>query len=123
MATGRDLTAEQTEALAKGRIWAGLDAREKGLVDRLGGLGTAVAAARELAELEADASVQLRTFPRPLTLQEEIFGIALNADSAARALTLLSALAEHPDIAAVLGEMAAGSADGAQARARVPQLQ
>ncbi|WP_425062159.1 signal peptide peptidase SppA [Pyruvatibacter mobilis] len=123
VATGRDLTAEQTEALAKGRIWAGLDAREKGLVDRLGGLGTAVAAARELAELEADASVQLRTFPRPRTLQEEIFGIALNADSAARALTLLSALAEHPDIAAVLGEMAAGSADGAQARARVPQLQ
>jgi len=123
VATGRDLSAAETEAIAKGRIWAGLDAKDQGLVDRLGGFGTAIAAARELAEIEADTEVNLVTYPRPRTLQEELFGFALGAESAARSLALIGALAEHPDLAALLRELADSRDARIEARTRVPQMQ
>ena len=40
------MTFEQTEAIARGRVWAGSDAHELGLVDELGGLRAAVDHAR-----------------------------------------------------------------------------
>ncbi|MCZ6830059.1 MAG: signal peptide peptidase SppA [Gammaproteobacteria bacterium] len=52
VAEGRDLAPADVEALAGGRVWSGYDALELGLVDHLGGLDQAVAAAAELAELE-----------------------------------------------------------------------
>lgn len=122
VAGGRELTAAETEEIARGRVWTGFDAKDKGLVDRLGGFGTTVAAARELAEIDADADIQLRTFPEPLTLQEELFGFALNAESAARTLAMMSALADHPEVRALVRELAADGPGGLDARARVPDL-
>ncbi|MBL7046169.1 MAG: signal peptide peptidase SppA, partial [Candidatus Marinimicrobia bacterium] len=49
---GRGMTKEEVDAVAQGRIWSGIDAREKGLVDILGGLDTAIEIAREKANLE-----------------------------------------------------------------------
>ena len=46
VAQGRRLSAEQAEAVAKGRVWSGLAAKERGLVDEVGGLSTAIAIAR-----------------------------------------------------------------------------
>jgi protease-4 len=56
---GRDgrLTREQVDAAGQGRIWSGTRAVELGLADGFGGLGEAVAAARELAGLPADVPV------------------------------------------------------------------
>ena len=122
VAGGRDLTAVETEEIARGRVWTGFDAKDKGLVDRLGGFGTTVAAARELAEIDADADIQLRTFPEPRTLQEELFGFALNAESAARTLAMMSALADHPEVRALVRELAADGDARMQTRARVPEL-
>lgn len=122
VAGGRDLTAVETEEIARGRVWAGVDARDKGLVDRLGGFGTTVAAARELAQIDADADIQLRTFPEPRTLQEELFGFALNVESTARTLAMMSALADHPEVRALVRELAAGSSGRPDARARVPEV-
>ena len=51
VAEGRHLSAEQAEAVAKGRIWSGLAAKKNGLVDEIGGLSTAVAIARTRAHL------------------------------------------------------------------------
>lgn len=42
VARGRGRPVEEIEPLARGRIWSGLDARERGLVDRLGGLDAAL---------------------------------------------------------------------------------
>jgi protease-4 len=47
----------EIEAVARGRVWTGRDARELGLVDELGGLRDAVRIARERAGLPEDAPV------------------------------------------------------------------
>ncbi len=52
--SGRGLSEEQLEALAGGRVWTGLEAKQAGLVDELGALPAAIAKARELAHLPAD---------------------------------------------------------------------
>lgn len=46
---GRNLSAEQVEEVARGRVWSGTRAAEVGLVDELGGMQDAIVAARELA--------------------------------------------------------------------------
>jgi protease-4 len=51
---GRALTEEQLEPIAGGRVWLGQEALEHGLVDRLGGLPTALLRAQELAGLAQD---------------------------------------------------------------------
>lgn len=48
----RGMRPEAVEAVAEGRVWSGSQAIEKGLVDHLGGLGDAVAAAARRAGVE-----------------------------------------------------------------------
>ncbi|MFV0476439.1 MAG: signal peptide peptidase SppA [Parahaliea sp.] len=52
VAEGRGMTVEEVDALAQGRVWSAADAKDKGLLDRLGSLEEAIAAAAELAGLE-----------------------------------------------------------------------
>jgi len=46
------MTPEKVDEIAQGRVWTGRQARERGLVDDLGGLRAAVQAAASLAKLE-----------------------------------------------------------------------
>jgi protease-4 len=57
VAEGRRLSTERVRELAKGRIWSGADALDRGLVDELGDLETGFARARELANLGPDAPI------------------------------------------------------------------
>ena len=60
VAEGRGMERGQIEAVAQGRVWGGSAAREKGLVDKFGGLEQAIARAQELARLtdeEVDVEV------------------------------------------------------------------
>ena len=52
VASGRDSTATQVNEIAQGRVWTGRKAKELGLVDELGNLDDAIAAAATLAELD-----------------------------------------------------------------------
>lgn len=61
-ADGRGMPVEQLEPLARGRVWTGTDALERGLVDRLGGLDEAITLAAERAG-RARADVTARRFP------------------------------------------------------------
>jgi protease-4 len=72
VAEGRGLSDEASLASARGRIWTGKQAKERGLVDTLGGFPAAVSAIREILELEADAEVVLETYPKPKELAERI---------------------------------------------------
>jgi protease IV len=63
VAKGRKMTVEAVDAIARGRVWTGADALERGLVDELGGLRTAVKRAKVLAGLEPDADVRLVSYP------------------------------------------------------------
>jgi len=52
VANNRDMTIEQVDAIAQGRVWSGMKAKELGLVDELGDLNDAIIAAAEMAELD-----------------------------------------------------------------------
>jgi protease-4 len=54
VATARNMTVEQVDAVAQGRVWSGQDAYERGLVDQLGGLSEAIASAASKADLGDD---------------------------------------------------------------------
>ena len=51
-AEGRGMAYDDLEPLARGRVWTGADAQERGLVDELGGLDAALSAAAEAAGRE-----------------------------------------------------------------------
>jgi protease IV len=64
VATGRQMTPEKVEAVAKGRVWSGEDAKARGLVDELGGYAVALRLAKEAAKLPREAPFTLTVFPR-----------------------------------------------------------
>ena len=64
VAEGRGLSAEAVDAAARGRVWTGADAAERGLVDVLGGFAAAVGEAKLLAGLAADDPVAVVAFPK-----------------------------------------------------------
>lgn len=51
VAAARELDVAEVDRIARGRVWSGQAALERGLVDSLGGLDAAAAAAAQLAEL------------------------------------------------------------------------
>ncbi len=55
VAEARGKSAQEVDTIAGGRVWTGRQALERGLVDELGGLEKAIAAARELAGLPPEA--------------------------------------------------------------------
>ena len=69
-AEARGTTPEAIDALAQGRVWTGQQARERGLVDALGGLDTAIAIAKLRAGISEDDDVELVVYPPSRTLYE-----------------------------------------------------
>ncbi|HKV19174.1 MAG TPA: signal peptide peptidase SppA [Mycobacterium sp.] len=63
VAQGRKLTVEAVDAVARGRVWTGADALERGLVDELGGLRRAIVKAKVLAGHDEDDDVRIVSFP------------------------------------------------------------
>ncbi len=70
-ANGRDMEVSEINAAAGGRIWSGLQARENGLVDAIGGLDDAVAIAAAAAGLDDD-QYRLRYYPPQKSIWEEL---------------------------------------------------
>jgi protease-4 len=58
VATARKKSFDDIDAVAQGRVWAGVDAREHGLVDHLGSYKDALNAAAKLAKLGDDYKVE-----------------------------------------------------------------
>ncbi len=58
VAKARKRTPEEIDAIAQGRVWSGSQAKERGLVDKLGGLGDAISAAASRAKLGGNYSVR-----------------------------------------------------------------
>jgi protease-4 len=63
VAESRASTPEKIDAIAQGRVWTGRQARERGLVDELGGLPRAITIAQQRAGIAKDAAVQIITYP------------------------------------------------------------
>ena len=63
VAAGRKLSVEAVDAVARGRVWTGADALERGLVDELGGLRTAINRAKVLAGFDEDDHARIVSYP------------------------------------------------------------
>jgi protease-4 len=60
---GKDMTREQLDKLAGGRVYSGRQAKEVGLVDALGTLDDAIAAAKDLAGYKGET--EILSLPKP----------------------------------------------------------
>jgi len=82
VAVGRNKTRNQVDAIAQGRVWAGRDAKRLGLVDNLGSLEQAIAAAAKRAKLtegkyELDYREPKKSFAQELLANFKVWGAGL----------------------------------------------
>jgi protease-4 len=107
VAKARNMTVDEVDAVARGRVWTGEAASGLGLVDKLGGLDDAITAAAALARLDdyevvwpsAVESFEQRLLRRLLRTSEDL-GLDLATGG----------LAAGP-LAALLGEVQRSSAE------------
>lgn len=58
---GRNMTFDEVHEIAQGRVWTGIQAKEIGLVDVLGGIDTSIEIAKKMAGIE---NYKITEFPR-----------------------------------------------------------
>lgn len=73
VAAGRHKDDAAIRAIAEGRVWTGAKAKDLGLVDALGGLDAALAEARTLGKVDADAALEI--YPPAPTLRDLLVSI------------------------------------------------
>ena len=83
VAEARELDPAKVDALAQGRVWTGRQAQERGLVDHLGGLHDALAAAAGRARLDA---FEVRWIEPQLSPQDELLSRLLRSSGISLAL-------------------------------------
>lgn len=114
VAEGRDLPLARVSEIARGRVWTGAQAVELGLVDRIGGLNTAIEAARELAAIGADEAVVLRAYPAPMSPFEALENLFGTSAQTAEGLAQLTHILQSPEVQALIEAQATAQRSGAQ---------
>ena len=71
---------EDIEKIARGRIWTGKQAIEIGLIDKIGGYGTAVSLAKQIADSPDDAYFNIITYPKEKNFRDRIEEIILGSN-------------------------------------------
>jgi protease-4 len=105
VAEGRDLPVERVQEIARGRVWTGAQARELRLVDETGGFYQAVARAKSLAKIDADAEVALKRFPASKSPFEALGGLFGASAGAVRTLAAAAWLLGDPRAEAVMDRL------------------
>ena len=72
VAENRNMTVDQVDAIAQGRVWAGTDALEVGIVDEIGTLSDAVVYAASLAGFDDPSQYKIKTSPAPMGFMEQL---------------------------------------------------
>ena len=85
----RNKPPQEIDAVAQGRIWTGAQAKDRGLVDQLGGLRDVVAAAAKRAQLAVDTTPRyIEQTPGRLQMLLQELGVG-EADLPARVLAAM----------------------------------
>ena len=105
VAEGRHTTPARIDAVAQGRVWTGAQARDRGLVDVLGGLDTAISIAKERAHIPADEEVELVVYSPRRSLYEAL--TALGQSSALGGWGVLMNAAQREAVASLVAPVAA----------------
>jgi protease IV len=72
VAVGRNMKMEDVKKIAKGRAWTGLEAKEIGLVDEIGGLDDALLYTAQLIGVKDATTMDILVLPEPMTPFEMI---------------------------------------------------
>ncbi len=109
VAEHRDMSFEDAEKLAHGRVWTGRQAVANGLVDEIGDLKHAIELAGQLAGIPADEQVTVEHFPKQKGLLESLMSGDGAAATAAHWIVYrtiredvaetLAFVVQHPDLA------------------------
>jgi len=91
VADGRHSTPDRIDAVAQGRVWTGAQAKDRGLVDALGGLDTAVSIAKERAHIPADEEVELVVYSARRSFFEAITELGRSSSALGSWGTLMNA--------------------------------
>jgi protease-4 len=75
-AQGRNMTVEELNKIAEGRVWTGMDAHRLGLVDQLGSYQDAISLAAQRAGIEDD--YQVTVYPRKKDIFAALFDQSAN---------------------------------------------
>jgi len=102
VAKGRNIPLERVKEIAKGRVWTGVQAKELGLVDELGGIMKAIEVAKELAELDDDAKINLKRYPRAKSTSEQIEELLNGSVQIGDDLAALSDIMDLPEVQAAI---------------------
>lgn len=102
VATGRKLSLDKVQEIARGRVWSGADANSRGLVDELGGFWTATAATAKLAKLNPDERIAFKRFPRSKTFFEAVNAAFGETTAGARAFQGIVTLLNTPSARALI---------------------
>ena len=78
------MTRADVDKVGRGRVWTGMQAKERGLVDELGGLSKAIDLAKGLAGLGRDEEPRLVVWPKKKGFWSSIFGRRIAGVSAGR---------------------------------------
>jgi protease-4 len=108
VAEHRNMSFEEAETLAHGRVWTGRQAVANGLVDEIGDLAHAIELAGQLAGIPADEQVTVEHLPKHKGLLESLISGDNAAATAARWIvyrtirddvaTTLDTVLQHPDL-------------------------
>ncbi len=90
VATAREKTPEQVDAIGQGRVWAGGTARQNGLVDRLGGMDEALAEAAKRAGLKPDGWHAVYIEPQPSFAGTLLGGLLPKRDASAAPMDIFA---------------------------------
>jgi protease IV len=98
VAEGRKMPLERVRDLARGRVWSGADAKERGLVDELGGLWTAIEATKTLIGAAKDSRIVLRDYPEREGVLGRLSRFVDNSSATLRAVDGLNAVLASPPV-------------------------
>jgi protease-4 len=101
VAAGRNLPLSKVLDLARGRVWSGTDAHDRGLVDSLGGFWTAAGEAAALAKVPAGGMV-FKVYPKPTGLLGRLFGTFGGLEASLGLFGRIESLLNLPALQAVL---------------------
>ncbi len=108
VAESRGIDKLEVDRIGQGQVWTGADALDFGLVDELGGIDDAIAAAAELADLE-EGEYGIKNIRRELSASEQLLVDLLR--SSAKVGIDLSGWFERPPL---LGQIAAEAGEKAR---------
>ena len=117
VAEGRKLPLERVEQVARGRVWTGADAKERGLVDDLGGFWTAVTEVKTLAGISPDTRVAFKNYPQSQGLIGTASRLLGGSVASLKALEGLSALMQATPVKALIEAVRAMPEGRAELRA------